>query len=98
MNGRILFIFTTKSLLYTAAFGFVGIIAFSIIKGIPGIVTALVIAGIGFGLGTLKMPDTNSYNITRKTGGENLDAILLKYIKFKSRGKRIYIYTKEENK
>lgn len=44
------------------------------------------------------MPDTNRYDITRKTGGENLDTILLKLIKFKARGKRIYTYTKEENK
>ena len=73
-------------------------ILFTIIRGIPGLVAALILAAIGFGIGTLKMPDTNRYDITRKTGGENLDTILLKLIKFKARGKRIYTYTKEENK
>ena len=98
MNGRLLFIFTAKSILYTAAFGVVGILLFTLIKGIPGIITAVAIAAIGFGIGTLKMPDTNQFDITRKTGGENLDTILLRLIKFKLRGKRLYVYTKEENK
>ena len=97
-SGRLLFIFTAKSLLYTAVFGVIGILLFTLIGGIPGIVVALVIAAIGFGIGTLKMPDTNSFEITRKTGGENLDTILIRLIKFKLRGKRIYVYTKEENK
>lgn len=93
-----MFIFTTKSILYTVAFGIVGILLFTIIKGIPGIITALSFAAIGFGIGTLKMPDTNRFDITRKTGGENLDTVLIRLIKFKLRGKRIYVYTKEENK
>ena len=98
MNGRILFIFTTKSILYTAIFGVIGILLFFIIGGIPGVISAIVVAAIGYGIGTLKMPDTNQFEITRKTGGENIDAVLLRLIKFKTRGKRLYVYTKEEKK
>ena len=91
-------VFTTKSMLYTAGFGILGILLYTLIGGMIGIGVAVLIAAIGFGIGTLKMPDTNKFEITRKTGGENLDSVLLKLIKFKSRGKRIYVYTKEENK
>lgn len=61
-------------------------------------VAAIIVAAIGYGIGTLKMPDTNQFEITRKTGGENLDAVLLRFFKFKTRGKRLYVYTKEEKK
>ena len=42
------------------------------------------------------MPDTKGFNITRKTGGEAIDDILLRYIKFKMKKNRIYIYDKKE--
>lgn len=71
---------------------------FSLIGGIIGISIALGFALIGFLIGTIKIPDTNRFNITRKAGGENLDAVLIRWLKFKIRGKRIYVYTKEENK
>lgn len=64
----------------------------------PGLIITAALAIIGFAIGTLKMPDTNQFEITRKTGGENLDTILLRLIKFKLRGKKIYVYTKEEEK
>ena len=44
-----------------------------------------------------KIPDTNGLEITRKTGGENIDDVLKKYIKFKKNNKKLYVYTKEEN-
>ena len=33
-----------------------------------------------------------------KTGIEKLDEVILRLINFKRKGKRIYVYTKEENK
>ena len=97
-EGRILFIFTPKSIIYTAVFGLVGILFFSIIKGIIGIIIALIFAALGYGIATLTIPESNRFEITRKTGGEKIDATILKLIKFKTRGKRLYLYTKEENK
>ena len=44
-----------------------------------------------------KVPDTNSFEITRKTGGENIDDIITRYIKFKNNKKKLYVYTKEED-
>lgn len=64
-----------------------------------GIVLALLFAAIGYGIAMLKMPESTRFEILRKTGGEKIDEIILKAIKFKAKGKRVYIQkTKEENK
>ena len=44
------------------------------------------------------MPTTTNFEITKKTGGEKIDDVLMRLIKFKMKKNRIYIYTKEENK
>ena len=62
-----------------------------------GIVITLIFAFIGYVIGMFKIPDTNSFEITRKTGGENIDDVLKRYIKFKKNNKKLYVYTKEEN-
>lgn len=58
----------------------------------------MIFAAIGYGITTLKVPDTNSFEVTRKTGGAKLDDVILRAIKFRAKGKRIYVYTKEESK
>ena len=49
----------------------------------------------GFICGTFKIPDSSVLRVTRLVGGENIDDIILRYIKFKQKKNRIYI-TKEE--
>lgn len=101
-EGRILFIFSTKSLIYTCIGGGIGLIFYLIFKllnlTMVGIVITLIFALIGYVIGMFKIPDTNGLEITRKTGGENIDDIIKRYIKFKNNKKKIYVYTKEENK
>ena len=41
-----------------------------------------------------KIPDTNGFEITRKAGGENIDEIIMRAIKFKKQGKKLYLYHK----
>lgn len=53
---------------------------------------------IGFTIGTFKVPESNNFEITKKTGGENIDEVIVRAIKFKNKKNRIYLYTKEENK
>ena len=100
-EGRILFIFSTKSLITTCVGGAVGLIFYFIFKifnlTMVGIVITLIFALIGYTIGMFKIPDTNGFEITRKTGGENIDDIIMRYIKFKKNNKKIYVYTKEEN-
>lgn len=64
-----------------------------------GLAIALVLALMGYGIAMLKMPESTRFEILRKTGGEKIDEIILRAIKFKAKGKRIYIQkTKEENR
>ena len=100
-EGRILFIFSTKSLVTTCIGGTVGLVFYFIFRilnlTMVGIVITLIFALIGYSIGMFKVPDTNGFEITRKTGGENIDDIIMRYIKFKKNNKKLYVYTKEEN-
>ena len=100
-EGRILFIFSTKALIYTAVglvIGFIFKIIFGIVNlDIIGYILIVVLGLAGFIIGTLKMPDTNSFEITKKTGGENIDDIIKRAIKFHRDGKKINVYEKKEN-
>ncbi len=100
-EGRILFIFSNKSLITTcfgAAIGLVFYIIFKLMKlTMVGVILVLVFAVLGYSVGMFKMPDSNGLEITRKTGGENLDDIIKRYIKFKKNKRKLYVYTKEEN-
>ena len=44
------------------------------------------------------MPDSPAFEITRKASGANIDEAILRYIKFKQKKNRIYLYTKEGKK
>lgn len=100
-EGRILFIFSSKSLITTAIGGAIGLIFYFIFKliglTIVGVVITLIFALIGYTIGMFKIPDSNGLEITRKAGGENIDDIIKRYIKFKKNKKKLYVYTKEEN-
>ena len=99
-EGRILFIFTGKSMLYTVIAGAVGLLFYFIFSlldlTVVGIVLTVIFALIGFIIGTLKMQNIGKFKFTQKTGGENLDDIIKRAIKFKTRGKKIYIYEEEK--
>ena len=101
-EGRILFIFSTKSLLYSGAGLLVGLpfyFIFSIVEiNIVGMVLMAILALVGFIIGTFKMPEIGSIKFTKTVGGENIDDIIKRAIKFKKRGNKLYLYTKEEEK
>ena len=100
-EGRILFIFSTKSLVTTCIGGAVGLVFYLIFKlinlSMVGFIITLFFALIGYIIGTFKIPDTNGFELARKAGGENLDDIIIRYIKFKKNSKKLYVYTKEED-
>lgn len=99
-EGRILFIFSAKSLITTCIGGGIGLFIYFILGFIKlktlGLIIIAILALIGYAIGMFKVPDTNGLEITRKTGGENIDDVIKRYIKFKTNKKKIYIYTKEE--
>lgn len=100
-EGRILYIFSTKALIYTCVGAGIGVIFFILMKmlGYPiiGLIITLIFGVIGYAIGTLKVPESTAFEITKKTGGENLDDVILRWIKFKKNNNRIYIY-KDETK
>ena len=70
-EGRILFIFSTKGLITTCIGGAIGLIFYFVFNMLNlktvGIIITLVFAAIGYAIGTLKVPNTNGMEITRKT-------------------------------
>lgn len=104
-EGKILYIFSTKGLIFTALGLGIGSIFFYLFRlfglGKVGFIIMLVFAGIGYCIATFKIPESRKISFTVKTGGENIDTVILRWIKFKNKKKRIYVYkslTKEEEK
>lgn len=100
-EGRILFIFSTKSLIYTAIGGLVALPFYFICSFFSTIVGLIVIAAfalIGFIIGTFKFPEISFMKFSKTVGGENIDDVIRRGINFKRKGKKIYLYTKEEEK
>ncbi|MDD2375860.1 MAG: hypothetical protein PHD15_01215 [Clostridia bacterium] len=94
-ESRLLYIFTVRSFITTAACGMLGFVisvVFSIIGlKMAGWIVMVILALIGFGVGTLTIPDTPIVGNLRKAGGEKLGDIIIRTITFRSR-KKIYIY------
>lgn len=101
-EGRILFIFTGKSMIYTAIGAGVGVMFNLILRafgaGLIGMILIAVFALIGFAIGTFKVPDIGAFAFTKKVGGEPIDQVILRAIKFKKSNNKIYVYDKEETK
>lgn len=99
-EGRILFIFSTKGLVCTCIGGAIGLIFNFIFKllglSMIGIIITVIFAAIGFAIGTFKIPESSATEITKKAGGENIDDIIIRWIKFKKNGNKIYVYKPEE--
>ena len=94
-ESRILYIFSIKSLLFTIAFGLVGVLFYFIFKmfnlNVVGVITVIIFAAIGFGVGTLVIPDSPLVGTLRKAGGEAVSDILIRAITFNKR-RKIYLY------
>ena len=99
-EGRILFVFSTKALIYTAigagAGFFISLILNLLNLNFVGYIIIVLLGFLGFVIGTFKMPNTNAFAITRDTGGENIDDVIKRYFQFKMAKKRIYVCTKPE--
>ena len=100
-EGRILFIFTGKSFLYSIIGGGVGLLFYLLFSALNlymvGIAFVIVFAIIGFIIGTFKMPEITKFEFTRKTGGENIDDVIKRALKFRKNGRKIYVYKEGKN-
>ena len=100
-EGRILFIFSSKSFFYILLGGAVGLLFylfFSIMNlYMVGIGFVIAFAIIGFAIGTFKVPEISKFEFTRKTGGENIDDVIKRALKFRRNGRKIYVYKEGKN-
>ena len=98
-EGRILFVFTPRSIIYTAISAFIGLMLYLLFKAIGlttiGIILFVIFALIGFAIGTLKVPGIVGISWAKKNAGERMDDILKRTIDFKRKGNKIYIYDEE---
>ncbi len=101
-EGRILFIFSIKSLIYSAITALIGLPFYFIFSALNmtviGIIAVVFFALIGFVIGTFKFPEIAGLKFTKAVGGENIDDIIKRAILFKKKGNKIYLNTKEEEK
>lgn len=101
-ESRILYIFSTKAIIYTAAGLGIGLIFYFILKLIGltmiGIIIAVIFGVIGFSIATFKVPDIKNFEFTRKTSGENIDNVIKRWITFKKNKRKIYVYSNSINK
>ena len=100
-EARILYIFTFKSLISALIGATIGLLFFGLFSMLGlkmvGIILLCVFALIGYAIGAFKIPTIAGIPVTKKIGGEPISEIILRYIKFK-KNRKMYIYTKEENK
>ena len=101
-EGRILYIFSTKAIIYTAIGLAIGLLFYFIFRLIGlttvGIIILVVFGVLGFVIATFKVPDSPAFEITRKTGGENIDDVIRRAFKFKMEHNKIYLYTIDSEK
>lgn len=94
-DARILLIFTPKGFLGTLIGLFFGAIFFSIASAMKAVIVGWVLLGIcvaiGFIIGQMKIPESNAFSLFKKTGGEYVRDIIMKYMAFRKK-RRIYLY------
>ena len=99
-EGRILFVFSTKALIYSTIGAAVGIpvyLIFSILNlKIVGVIAILLFALIGFIIASFKVPEIPSIQATKKVSGEDIDEVIKRYVKFKMQHNKIYVYEREK--
>lgn len=100
-EGRILYIFSTKALVYTAVGGLIGALFYFILDAIGltfvGMIFVVLLGFIGFSIATFKIPKIKNIKALNDISGENIDEIIKRFFKFKNKKiKKYALYTKEE--
>lgn len=100
-ESRILMVFSVKGLIYTAIGAGIGLLFYFLLSMFNltyvGFAFILFFGLIGFIIGTFKVPETTAFKFTQKVGGENIDNVILRAIKFKLNKNKIYVYGIEED-
>lgn len=107
-EGRLLYIFSKKAIIWTVGGIIVGAILKFLLKtigslfnaangfNIVGIIIMVILALLGFAIGTFKMPKNERFEITKKAAGVPLDKVIIESIKFKINRVKLYVYDTDE--
>lgn len=95
-ESRILYIFTAKSLIFTAVGAFIGLLfyfIFGVILGIRilGYIFIALFAVIGYVIATVKIPSGGNSKLAKNVGGDSIDDIIKRYILLK-KTRKVYTY------
>lgn len=100
-EGRILIIFSMKGFIGTLIGIFIGAIFYNIFNFIGattvGWVILAICAVIGFVIGQVKIPKSNAFDLFKKTGGDYIYEVILKYINYR-KNRKIYLYDDGQKK
>lgn len=103
-EGRILYIFSTKGLVYTVVGALIGFALKWVLNLIGGAlggtgITSLIgniliglFAILGFVIGSFKVPAIEKFEVTKKAAGFDIDMVLKEYIKFHFKKDKYYVY------
>ena len=96
-EGRILIIFSMKGFIGTLVGIGIGTLFYYIFNtigaSIVGWILLILFALIGFIIGQVKLPTSNSFDLLKKTGGDYVYEIIIKYFNFRKK-RKIYTYDK----
>ena len=94
-EGRILIIFSMKGFVGTLIGIGIGTVFYQILSYVGASIVGWVILGIcallGFIIGQVKLPTSNSFDLLKKAGGDYIYEIIIKYFKFRKK-RKIYTY------
>lgn len=100
-ENKILFIFSMKAFIYTVVGAGIGILFYLLFSALKltlvGWIFIAVLGLLGFIIGTVKIPDSQRFEFTKKVGGESIDDVILRWFKFRQKKNRIYVYKEEEH-
>lgn len=101
-EGKILYVFSMKAFLYTIGGAMIGTLLYFLFRmiglGTVGLIIIVLLAGMGFAIGTFKIPENTNMGFAKKVGGEQIDTVILRWFKFKQNKNRIYVYKEEDSK
>ena len=102
-ESRFFLIFSVRALVMTIILGLIGAGIFYPIgllfgKKIIGLIGTVIFGLVGFVITSFKIPESNNFELTRKAGGEYIDQIIVRYIKFRAKKNKIYTFFTEEKK
>ena len=101
-EGRILYIFSYKAIMYMGVGILVGLIFYFIFSllgmDVIGYIIIVLFAAIGFGVATLKVPNVNFLKGAKLAAGEQIDEVIKRAIKFKMNKNKYYVYPVDDRK